>query len=62
MKRGSKANLNAKSCSDNSELAKNNKLLRMQKFAPNEKNWCSLVKFVHNTTAATNLRNATAPN
>ena len=33
MKQGSKANLNAKSCSDNSELAKSKKLLRMQKVA-----------------------------
>ena len=33
MKHGSKANLNAKSCSDNSEMAKSKKLLRMQKVA-----------------------------
>ena len=33
MKHGSKGNLNAKSCSDNSELAKSKKLLRMQKVA-----------------------------
>ena len=39
VKHGRKANLNAKSCSDNSELAKNKKLLRMQKVAPNENNW-----------------------
>ena len=27
----------------------------MQEVAPNEKNWCSFVKFVHNTTAATSV-------
>ena len=38
MKHGRKANLKAKSCSDTSELARNKKLLGMQKLAANEKN------------------------